>query len=54
MIGDSLRKHPENVIYNFTQGVAKDKLMNGSYAHIHVYKLLKNASGLSISLIDIQ
>ena len=36
MIGDSLRQHPENVINKINQDEVKVKLMNGSYAHIHV------------------
>jgi len=36
LIGDSLRQHPENIINKFNQDEVKVKLMNGSYAHIHV------------------
>ncbi len=36
LLGDSLRKHPENVMENFTPGAMKAKLMTGSYATMHV------------------
>jgi hypothetical protein len=36
LIGDSLRKHPENVMYKYNRDLVKTKMMNGTYAHIHV------------------
>ena len=36
LIGDSLRKNPENILYKFNQDILKEKMMNGSYATIHV------------------
>ena len=37
LLGDSLRKHPENLIYNLNQDILKEKMMSGSYAIVHVY-----------------
>jgi hypothetical protein len=39
MIGDSLREHPGNVINKFDRDLVKAKLMNGSYALVHVSEI---------------
>ena len=36
MLGDSLREHHDNLIYKFNLDILKEKMMNGSYATIHV------------------
>ena len=43
LLGDSLRRNPDNLMYNHNQDLVKEKMKTGSYATIHVDKFASNS-----------